>query len=308
MKDIKNLPHEAGIYQILNLKNNRCYIGQSKNIYNRFNKHHIYDYKNEKSLNYNDKIYQAFRKYGLDNFKVNILEKCSIEDLDKREIYWINYFNSFHDGYNMTEGGQNWSPKIFSEETKQKRKETLLNNKSLMGENHPRAKISNEEVVEIRKRYQEGEGVKTIWEDYQSLYPSIDVFKNIVFGKTYQSIPTLSKEDIRHTNARFVKEQILDMRTKFYKEGVSISDIAREYEADFNTIKSICERKTYQHIIDDIPDLRKRKTYRLNENEVREIRKKHSEGISYSELAREYKIGKSTISRCCNRITYTNID
>ena len=52
-------------------------------------------------------IYQAIRKYGLENFSFEILELCSEKDLNKKEQYWIQYYNSFNNGYNATEGGDN---------------------------------------------------------------------------------------------------------------------------------------------------------------------------------------------------------
>ena len=50
-------------------------------------------------------IYQAIRKHGLENFDFIILEECLTEQLNEREVYWIAYFNSYKNGYNATEGG-----------------------------------------------------------------------------------------------------------------------------------------------------------------------------------------------------------
>ena len=52
-----------------------------------------------------NKVYQyplsrAFRKYGINNFSFEIVEECSKEELNKKEKYWINYYNSFFNGYN----------------------------------------------------------------------------------------------------------------------------------------------------------------------------------------------------------------
>lgn len=57
MKNIKQLPKQAGIYLITNNINGHSYIGQAIDIYDRFNSHHIYDYKNPKCRCYNTKIY-----------------------------------------------------------------------------------------------------------------------------------------------------------------------------------------------------------------------------------------------------------
>lgn len=308
MLQIKELPHICGIYKITNKINTHCYIGQSTDIYNRFNCHHIYDYINPKSPNYNFQIYQAFRKYGLENFKVTILEECQPNELDEREIYWIKYFNSFEYGYNATPGGQNWSPLIHTELIEAKRAATRKKNKSLNSENHPRAKLSNIEVEQIRNSYEKGENVDNIWQRYKHLYPSKDVFRRIIFGQSYSDIKQIDKETIRYTNAKLTKEQVLDIRTKFYTLNYSQSDLAREYNVSPNTIKGICDRTSYSHINDNIPDLRKKQNYRLSPAEVKEIRKEWAEGKTFSALAKKYGVGVSAISRCCRRITYTEVD
>ena len=180
MKNIKNLPKESGIYIVTNIKNNASYIGQAKNIYDRLNKHHIYDYKDKNNCCYNTKFYIALRKYGLENFQVDVLELCSEEELDKKEIYYINKYDSFKHGYNSTEGGQNWSPNIHSEETELKRQKTRQQNKSLQSENHPRAKMTNEEVINVRQRYIDGESIQQIYEDYKDRYSNKKTFKRII--------------------------------------------------------------------------------------------------------------------------------
>lgn len=64
------------------------------------------NYKN--GPQYNNHLYSAMRKYGLENFTFNVIEECRNEDLDDREIYWIKQYNSNDAdyGYNNTGGGQ----------------------------------------------------------------------------------------------------------------------------------------------------------------------------------------------------------
>lgn len=91
----------CGIYKITNNINGRIYIGQSIDIYKRWKAH-----KHKKYSGDNDcAIYKAFHKYGLDNFSFNIVEECDPENLDDREIYYIEKYNSYLGGYNMTRGG-----------------------------------------------------------------------------------------------------------------------------------------------------------------------------------------------------------
>ena len=48
----------------------------------------------------------AIRKYGKNNFSVEVLEECQENLLDERERYYIKYYNSYNEGYNLTLGGQ----------------------------------------------------------------------------------------------------------------------------------------------------------------------------------------------------------
>lgn len=46
-------------------------------------------------------------KYGIENFSVQQIEECNISQLDEREIYWIQYYDTYRQGYNSTLGGTN---------------------------------------------------------------------------------------------------------------------------------------------------------------------------------------------------------
>ena len=96
-----------GIYKIENKITHQVYIGQSIDIMHRW-KVHTYPsiYNNPLSNGYNYKLYSAFREYGLENFNFSVIEECSYELLNEREKYWIKYYDSYMNGYNMTIGGQ----------------------------------------------------------------------------------------------------------------------------------------------------------------------------------------------------------
>ena len=91
------------IYKITNKINQKIYIGQTaKTIEERFQEH-IIDAKKQNIKN--RPLYKAFNKYGIENFSIELIEECANEILSEREIYWIKYFNSYHNGYNATLGG-----------------------------------------------------------------------------------------------------------------------------------------------------------------------------------------------------------
>lgn len=106
-----------GIYKVTNQKNGKVYIGQSVNIKRRWSKHKNSPF-NPNALNYDCIFYRAIRKYGIESFKFEVLEECNIDELNDKEIYWINYYNSVDrdKGYNMTEGGHIPHPNILTED------------------------------------------------------------------------------------------------------------------------------------------------------------------------------------------------
>ena len=86
-----------GIYKITNTINNKCYIWQSVDIKRRWREHKSRDlYESDRPL------YKAMRKYGLENFVFEVIEECLFSELDIREQYWVNYYDSFNNGYNLT--------------------------------------------------------------------------------------------------------------------------------------------------------------------------------------------------------------
>ena len=92
------------IYKITNTLNNKIYIGQTvKSVQKRFTQH-----KNNSNKEYFSQIvlYKAFNKYGIENFICEEIEEVPNEKLDEREKYWIDYYDSYFDGYNSTLGGR----------------------------------------------------------------------------------------------------------------------------------------------------------------------------------------------------------
>lgn len=75
-----------GIYVIRNIINDKCYVGQSINIKERW-----YHHKSLPKKSYDYPIYRAFRKYGIDNFEFKVLEYVdNVDDLTLREQFWYD--------------------------------------------------------------------------------------------------------------------------------------------------------------------------------------------------------------------------
>jgi group I intron endonuclease len=106
------------VYAITNTLNSKIYIGQTKSPKNRKGRH-WFEGKKPNSKNH---LYRAMYQHGLDNFRFEIIEECSISEVDDRERYWISYYDSCHPekGYNKESGGNLGKNKILTEEDKRR--------------------------------------------------------------------------------------------------------------------------------------------------------------------------------------------
>ena len=91
----------AYIYKIINDINQKIYIGKTEfSIQKRWNEH-CNDYL--KTTLEKRPLYAAMRKYGIEHFHIELIEET--KNPEEREKYWIQYYNSFKNGYNATIGG-----------------------------------------------------------------------------------------------------------------------------------------------------------------------------------------------------------
>jgi group I intron endonuclease len=142
----------SGIYKISNLSNGKVYIGQGKNIHKRWIEHK-WELNNHK--HHNSYFQRSWDKYGKDNFSIEVIEKCQLEDLNDRETYWIRFHKSNirEYGYNANDGGDS---RKMNEETKEKirisntGKVRSQETCDLIGEIHRGRKTSDETKNKIR--------------------------------------------------------------------------------------------------------------------------------------------------------------
>jgi len=121
----------CGIYRISRRDSDKSYIGQSRDIFKRWKEHSNLSRKKLSCIS------SALKLHGLGSFVWEVIEECSLEELNDREVYWISYFDSMSpNGYNLTSGGG--QGKIISEESRAKMSEAA---KASMTEER-RAKIS----------------------------------------------------------------------------------------------------------------------------------------------------------------------
>lgn len=91
------------IYKITNKINGKVYIGKTMHTVEKRWRQHCHNYKRRKTEK--RPLYSAMNKYGVENFTIEEIEECDHVNLNEREKYWIQHFNSYRNGYNATIGG-----------------------------------------------------------------------------------------------------------------------------------------------------------------------------------------------------------
>ena len=89
------------VYLVHNVKSDKYYVGQTTiGFDNRYNKGWLYEHS------YKDAVKEDLELYGKDSFEYTKIFKVAHnqQDLDKLEAYYIDYFNSYDNGYNETRG------------------------------------------------------------------------------------------------------------------------------------------------------------------------------------------------------------
>ena len=139
------------IYKITNIQNNKVYIGQTiRPIQDRFHRH-----INDALNNILDTHFaRAIRKYGKDNFIIEQIDQAQTQNkLNKKEQYWIQYYNSVQNGYNETDaiskcGGNTYQSKTEKEMEviKEKIRQTKLGAKNPMAKKIKRINIITNKV------------------------------------------------------------------------------------------------------------------------------------------------------------------
>ena len=132
-----------GIYRIINLITNISYVGQSIDCNHRWNTH-----KNDLNNFRHKNLYlqRAWLKYGEQNFKFEVIEKCNIEDLNTREQFWLDFGFAFNNLYNMAVTAENLSGYKQRKEHIDKRIFTRRSNGNFKHSEETKEKIRNKLV------------------------------------------------------------------------------------------------------------------------------------------------------------------
>lgn len=219
-----------GIYKITNVKNNKIYVGQSNDIYRRFYEHQT---KGESSR---IPVDVAIQKYGKDSFIYEVLEECDITELNQKETFWIRKLNAIKDGYNCSEGGEQQS----------------------IGENNGRSKLTEQDIIEIRKAYNNHLKQKDVYEKYKDII-SFGYFQNLWQGRSWSHVmPEVFTEENKQyyifqnsnggngASAKFSNEEVIKIRERYVNE--SAKQIYEDYKdrVSYQTFQAMLWGRSYK--------------------------------------------------------------
>lgn len=166
-------------------------------------------------IKYYDSFYNGYNrtKGGSGEFYGN--PKVTIEDVkqiriaynnheDRREVYKLFNDKITFEGFCHIWEGNRWKeimPEVYSDENKNFHKNK---SKFSKGGSHPSAKLTDEEVINIRKRYV-NETATQIWQDYKDKY-TLGSFKQILIGVKFSHLPIYKKQQRSWINIDYTNE------------------------------------------------------------------------------------------------------
>ncbi len=225
------------IYKTTNLINNKIYIGQSR--------------KNNPNYYGSGKLIKgAIRKYGKDNFKKEILCEClTLDELNEKEIYWINYYNStdLSIGYNIERGGASFDIVkhnriyVFTNEHRQ--------NISLGNKNKPKSKKHCEN---ISKNHSDVSGINNPMYGKEHSEKTKSIISNKQKGKKHSNetkvLWTKQRSGDNNSNAKLTKNEVIKIREMYINEGYSQNELAKLFNVNQPCIYKIVNYKTWKNI------------------------------------------------------------
>ena len=279
------------IYKITNKVNGKSYIGQTRyTIEFRWKQH-----QHKKDNTY---FHNAIHKYGIENFSIEILEKCNIEDLNSREIFYIAKYDTFKNGYNLTIGGDG-NRKLLLDDSYSEIKELYLSGFS-SNKIATLYKVDKASIVKILKsldvkirsnklniNHQE---FLELVQDYQSGYSLREL------SKRYDCSPSGLKEylikkgvNLRDRYNILEDDESQEKMINDYLDGhLKLSEILSKYHCSYNTFTKILS-------LHGIDKKGKGTHFKLKDAECLEAIKMFNDGKTIKQIAERFEVNKSTI-------------
>lgn len=293
------------LYQITNTINGKIYIGQTNNIQKRWSNH--------KCCNSPDMVIaKAIKKYGVENFKFEILYKnVSIEEIDELEIRTIKEKNSrVPNGYNVSEGGSG------------------NRGVSKYGEDNSNAHLTNEEAQYILDHRDIPMYVlydkfcdKISYSQFKKIYHH-GAFTNFVAHS--EMYPYNFEFSNQFTSGNFLEyDEVVDIRTR-YNNGEYWESVYQDYNNVYEDkwkFWNVYYGNYYKLVMPEVftPENRKKHSKmgkqgerngraKLSANDVREIRELSANKIPNSEIYKKYpNVTTTTILDIINKKTWKSL-
>lgn len=214
------------VYIITNLTNNKKYVGITNNYKTRW-KYHLRN-RTETSKEYHKVLYKAFRKYGFDNFKFELVKQdLTIEEGKQLEIQLIKELKtlSHEDGYNVTEGGDHTGQ---------------------TGERNRNATLSEEQAKDIITRRESKEIFQTVYEDYKHLLKRTGM-ESIWLGTSWKHLQPDSITKL-HAAKKLTDIQVLEIRKMVISSNLSYKKIADMFNISAALVCKIHKRQSYTNV------------------------------------------------------------
>jgi group I intron endonuclease len=121
------------IYKITNKENGSIYIGCTINsLEKRFGEHLSRCF----SSTHKSKLYNSIKKYGQENFTIELIEECDLSVIYETEKKYVEQYDSYNNGLNSTIGGEGCLGYTHSSEIRQKISENTKNGNSHKGKTY----------------------------------------------------------------------------------------------------------------------------------------------------------------------------
>lgn len=146
------------IYKIVNQINNKVYIGCTINSLEKRLSEHLYRCFNTDS---NSKLYNSIRKYGVENFSIELIEECELNVLYEIEMKYVEMYDSYENGLNTTKGGEGCLGYRHSNDIRKKISKILKNGKSHKNKTYEILYGDNCEIEKEKRK----NSVKQYWEN-----------------------------------------------------------------------------------------------------------------------------------------------
>jgi group I intron endonuclease len=214
------------IYKIVNKINGKVYVGCTINTLEQRFYEHLYRCNN---TDYKSKLYNSIKKYGEENFEIDLIEECDLTVLYENEKKYIEKFKSFSDGLNSTYGGEGCLGYIHSEEIRKKISENTKNGNSHRGKSY-------EQLYGEKAQEEKNKRKKSVSESWISMS---DTEKKVRIDKL--------KSEVRQ-KSKYGEDLIKEVKTKF-REGLTIKEVSKLYPQISKTyLYSLRDNKRWKEI------------------------------------------------------------